>query len=124
MKNTTMISLLVGGIAVAGLTAPSFAAQQEPPAQQEKGGISQPFNGKVEAVDPTANTFTIGGLLFRVITDTKLMKEGKPITLTDIKVGDQVNGTSRKASGSEAEALTVTVNPAGENKEQSQPPKY
>ena len=119
-----MISLLISGIAIAGVGTPSFAAPQDQPAQQEKDAKKQSFKGKVQDVDKEAKTMKVEGMLLRILTDTKLTKEGKPIKLDDINVGDRVIGTSRKTSDSEAEALIVKVNPQGENKEQSEQPKY
>jgi hypothetical protein len=77
---------------------------------QEK---SPAFHGKVETVDTTANTLTVNGKVINITTSTKLSKADKAITLADIKVGDNVHGTTKQTVDGRTEALTVRVGPQG-----------
>ena len=59
---------------------------------------SKRFAGKISAVDSTAKTVTVdnktdGSRTFGVTSDTKIMKDGKPGTLSDGVVGEPVRGT-------------------------------
>jgi hypothetical protein len=50
------------------------------------------FHGKVNAIDLTAKTITVGKTTYQVTSDTKIFKEGKPATLEDGAVGDGARG--------------------------------
>jgi hypothetical protein len=56
------------------------------------------FRGTLAAVDSTAKTITVDnktekGRVFQITSDTKIMKAGKPATLSDAVVGDPVSGS-------------------------------
>jgi len=58
----------------------------------------QRFMGKLSAVDSTAKTITVENKTmpsrtFEITSDTKIMKDGKPATLSDAVVGDPVAGS-------------------------------
>lgn len=62
------------------------------------------FFGKIAAVDSTAKTITVDnksekGRVFQITSDTKIMKDGKPATLGDATVGDDVGGSYSVVDG-------------------------
>lgn len=88
------------------LAGPAAGVQAEKP---EKG--HKTFHGKVEAVDATAKTLTVGGNVLYVSDITKLTKEGKAIKLSDIAVGEEVHGTTHQTLDGKTEAVTVKIGP-------------
>lgn len=78
-------------------------ADSAEPAKPKRDTV--PFRGKVGAVDKVAKTFMIGERTFHLTADSKVMKDGKPATLDDAVVGEEVGGQARK---SEDGKLTVT----------------
>lgn len=50
-----------------------------------------PFRGKLAS--KTDTSITVGSRTFEITAETKLMKDGKPATLADAAVGDQVGGS-------------------------------
>ena len=110
MKRTKVNLVMLGVIAALGMTpmpalaGPATGAQEEKP---EKG--QKPFEGKVEAIDSAAKTFTVAGKLVYTSDTTKFSKDGKAIKLSDIAVGDEVHGTTHQTYDGKTEALTVKV---------------
>jgi hypothetical protein len=76
------------------------------------------FNGKLVEVDTNAMTFTVGTRTFEVTSDTKIVKDGKPATLSDGVVGDMAAGSYKKAAGGGLDALSVRF---GEKKKKEAP---
>jgi hypothetical protein len=110
MKKTKMSLMILGATLALGVAVPTVSAQAEPPCPlQEKPDKDKSFSGKVDAVDTSAKTFTVGGSLIYVSDSTKLTKKGKPIMLSEIMVGDQVHGTTRQTFDGKTEAVSVTV---------------
>ena len=107
MKRTKVGLIVIGAILAIGLATPAVAAPEDGGQPSEKVEKGQPFNGKLEAVDATAKTFTVGTSIIYVTDATKLTKEGKAIKLADLKVGDEVHGTSRVTFDGKTEAITV-----------------
>jgi hypothetical protein len=83
------------------------AAEMPPPDREEKGVKS--FQGRVGAVDASGRILTVEGTRMYVPDSTKLTKKGRPITIYDITVNDQVRGTSRRALDGTFETVTVAV---------------
>jgi len=70
------------------------------------------FFGKLSAVDATAKTITVENKTmakrtFDITSETKIMKEGKPATLSDGVVGEDVGGTF--ATGADGKLTAKTV---------------
>jgi hypothetical protein len=65
------------------------------------------FNGKLASVDTNAMTLTVGTRTFEITSDTKIVKDGKPATLSDGVVGGMAAGSYKKAEGGKLDALTV-----------------
>lgn len=76
---------------------------------EEKAEKGKVFKGKIEAVDAVAKTLTVEGKAILVSDATKLKKEGKAITLAELKVGDQVHGKTRQNSEGKLEAIHIEV---------------
>ena len=101
-------------------STPAMVAAEDMPMQAEskerkekpKNG-SQPFHGKLKAVDATARTITFGETTVQITDDTKLMKNGAPAKLEDGVVGEPVAGTYRKEDG-KAVATMVRFGPKPE----------
>ena len=115
MKITKLSLVMLGTVATLGMITPAFAADDQPPALQEKAA-KQPFRGKVDALDAASSTITVGGKVIYVAADTKITKTGKAITLGDIVVGDDVHGMARQTFDGKTEAVTLNVGPQKEDK--------
>lgn len=115
MKNTKKVLTTFAVAAISALMLPSYAvAVSQPERLEAKDEKGEPFNGKVEAVDPVAKSLTVDRNVILITETSKLTKQGKPITFADIKVGDHVHGKIRKNNEGKSEALNVTV--GGEKK--------
>ena len=73
-------------------------------------------------MDTTGKTLTVGGTVIYVTDTAKLTKHDKTIKFTDIKVGDEVHGTTRLTFDGKTEAITVKMGPKEKDKDQE--PKY
>jgi len=122
MIKTKVNLVILGVIGTLGMTpmlalaGPAAGEQQEKPEKAKKT-----FEGKVEAVDTTAKTLTVGGSLLYISDTTKLTKSDKAIKLGDIAVGEEVHGTTHQTYDGKTEALTVKVGPKA--KEKGEEPK-
>ncbi len=68
-----------------------------------------PLRGKLEAVDNTAKTITIGKTVVNVTSDTKISKNGKPATLSDAAVGDEAAVSYRKDADGKYNAVSIRI---------------
>ncbi len=76
-----------------------------------------PFFGKINEIDQAAKTISIGKTKKKTIhiTDkTKVKKDGKPATLADAKVGDEVGGSYRESADGKLEAGSLRIGPKAE----------
>jgi len=87
-------------------TNASSSASQTMTSKPEKHKVI-PFRGKVTAVDTKAMTLTVGKRTFQVTSDSKIVKDGQPATLSEGVVGDMVRGTYKKADDGKLVALSV-----------------
>lgn len=106
------IALLLAAVVATGSLS-SFAADTttNAPVVKKHAHSLLPFNGKATAVDAGAMTVTVGSLVLNVTSETKIMKDGKPATLADIKAGETIGGSYKK---DEAGKLTAALIRAGE----------
>src|SRR6266550_5510907 len=81
---------------------------------EKKGG--NVFRGKVDAVNKTAKTIKVGERTFQVTSETRIMKAGKPATLDDAVVGDEVGGTYKETDG-KLNAVSLRIGPRPEGGE-------
>ncbi|HEU5070443.1 MAG TPA: DUF5666 domain-containing protein [Verrucomicrobiae bacterium] len=113
MKLNKIAVIALSAVTVGWLYTPAFAAALHSPVPvSEKTAEVKPFRGKVEAVDTTANTLTVGGKAYSISANTKLTKTGKTITLGEIAVGDQVHGLAKLTADGKSAATMVMVVPA------------
>ena len=117
MKKAKVSFVILGVVGALGMTpmavwaGPAAAAQEEKPEKAKKA-----FDGKVEAVDTTQKTMTVGGNVIYISAVTKLTKNDKAITFSDIVVGEEVHGTTHQTYDGKTEALTVKVGPKPKEK--------
>ena len=87
--------------AAPGAPAAPAAAKAEKTADAAAAGKPFPFVGKVTKVDAAAKSFSLNGSkgdrVFVVDDATKITKDGKPATLADVTVGEDVRGSVVKA---------------------------
>ncbi len=115
MKRNITPIVVASLFAVAIITTPALsraadsttnAPEQAAPAKPKKHAIV-PFHGKVAAVDANAMTLTVGKRTFVVTSETKITKDGKPATLADGVVGENVGGAYKKSEDGKLNATTV-----------------
>jgi len=88
--------------------------KKDAPTEGKKGkreGL--PARGKLTAVDKTAKTVKVGERTFHVTAETRIEKTGKPATLDDAVVGENV-GIYYKDEGGKLMALTLRFGPPPE----------
>jgi hypothetical protein len=73
-----------------------------------------PGKGAIEAIDKVAKTIKVGEKTYQITSTTKIMKAGKPATLEDAKVGDEVGLYFKKTDDGKMELLTLRVGPKPE----------
>lgn len=115
--NTTIHKLAAFGLLAAAIAiAPTRAFSEDkntnkPAADTEKSTKPKrdtaPFKGKVASVDKAAMTFMVGERTFQVTSETKITKAGKPATLEDAVVGEEVAGRSKKTADGKLVALSI-----------------
>lgn len=122
-----VMSLLA--VAIAGVPAKALgqekkdqpAAEKKEPVKGEKKKGGTPFRGKLDAVDKTAKTIKVGERVFQVTSDTRIMKAGKPATLDDGVVGEEVGGNYTQADDGKLMARSVRFGPKPEAKAEGAP---
>ncbi len=119
MLGIAVVSLLAATIAVAPTQGFAQEKKQEKPATTEKKDVPKgekkaghiPFHGKLGAVDNNAKTITVGERSFQITSETKLSKGGKPATLDDAAVGEEVSGNYQKSDDGKLSAKSVRFGP-------------
>ncbi len=121
MKKLIAVVLMAAFALFTALNAQAADNDQKAPptekAKGEKGGKSGhvPFHGKVVSVDKAAKTVKVGERTFYVMGTTKVNKTGKPATLDDVTVGEEVRGAYTD-NGGKLELLSLGIGPAPEKK--------
>lgn len=72
-------------------------AAQEGAAKHDKGSRPIPFHGKLAS--KTDASITVGSRTFQVTSETRVVKNGKPATLADGEVGQEVAGSYVEQDG-------------------------
>jgi hypothetical protein len=70
-----------------------------------------PFRGKLKAIDNTAKTISVGNEMIQITSETMITKAGKPATLEDGVVGDDVAGACRKDAEGKVNAVSLRFGP-------------
>lgn len=104
----TILAAMVVGVPVR-VSADDSATNTPPAPAKPKATM---FRGKLAAVDATAKTITVENKTkekrtFGITSDTKIVKDGKPATLSDGVVGEDVSGSS--ATGSDGKPVAKFV---------------
>ena len=91
----------------------SIAADKPVPAEKPAGKAPRPvpFHGKIAAVDMSTKVVTVGERKFHVLPATRMIKAGKPATLADATVGEEVGGAYREAEGGKLELVSLRIGP-------------
>jgi hypothetical protein len=87
------------------------AAETQDSSNGEKKPVAGPFHGKLAAVDQTAKTISVGKRTFQITSETKIKKDGKPATLQDGMVGEEVSGYIKPNDAGKLVATTVNFGP-------------
>jgi hypothetical protein len=110
--NKIQLSFALAGLVAAATPAPVWPQSlHDPDREKIEVDQEQPFYGKVASVDLTQKTLTVEAKLIHITADTRLTKEGEAIKLSDVRVGDEVDGMARLACNGHSEATTVKVIP-------------
>lgn len=121
----------IGKLALAGLLAIAVAGMtftvkaEDKPATEKKETAKRdtvPFHGKVSAVDKSAHTITLGARTFHTTPTTRFTKDGKPATLDDVKVGEEVGGLSKKTDD-KLNLVSLRIGPKPEKSTDGEKPK-
>ncbi len=112
-------SLILLGVAVAAVPASTLGQTQEKPAKPatekkekvEKKPSAGPFHGKLAALDKTAKTITVGKRTFHITSETKINKAGKPATLDEGVVGEEISGYVKPTEDGKLIATKVNFGP-------------
>lgn len=103
-------------VAAALVAAPAIVRAEDNAKKPEAADSSQaakkrvlPFHGKVAAVDSTAMTVTVGHTMVNITSETKISKEGKPATLSDITVGENISGAYQKDDSGKKDATVIHI---------------
>ena len=135
MKRFTKIGL---GLVVAGIcfgvstvraaeTKTKESQTSDAKAGEKSGAMNVraiPFQGSVVSVDPAAKTFTLNGKekerIFKVVEQTEILVDNKPVHFNAITVGAEVRGNAlRREDFWEAKKVSVgpkSATPASETK--------
>ena len=91
-------------------------ADKKEAGKEEKKASGHPFHGKLAAVDTVAKTITVGKSTYLITSETKIKKSGKPATLEDGVVGEEVSGYAKPDEQGKKAATTVNFGPKSEGK--------
>ena len=70
-----------------------------------------PFRGKIASVDKQAKTVKVGERTFQITAESKIAKAGKPATLDDVTVGEDVGGAYREGADKKLNVVSLRVGP-------------
>ena len=109
-----IITILVAAFA-ATAALPVMAADEKPAEKNAAPAVrAVPFRGKIAAVDKSAKTIKVGDRTFHVTSDTRIIKAGKPSTLDEVKVDEEVGGAYREGEDKKMNLVTLRVGPRPE----------
>ncbi len=119
MKTILIVSLALSLLFGATANIRAADAPQKAPAAAEKAKKVKyrPFRGTIKSIETQAKTITLEGAKaqqFQIISETKLNKDGKPITFDQLAKGDRLGGRAREAANGKWDAVTINVRTAAE----------
>lgn len=109
-----IILILTVAVLAATSTLPLIAADPKPADKKEAPAKEAapralPFRGKIAAVDKQAKTIKVGERTFQVTADTKINKAGKPATLDDATVDEEVGGSYREGTDKKLNLVSLRI---------------
>ncbi len=124
MKNQIAKLTWMGLVAATLAFTPCYSHAQEDtnaaaqPTAPKKHKSTQ-FHGKVSAVDPSAQTFTVGTMTITATPTTKITisATGEPGTFTNITMGEFVSGAYKKTADGTLNASTIHIGKKAPKKE-------
>jgi len=102
-----LLSPILAAVLAATLALPAFAADDK----KEAPARAIPFRGKIAAVDKQAKTIKVGERTFHITAESKIAKAGKPATLDDATVGEEVGGAYREGADKKLNVVSLRVGP-------------
>ena len=114
------VSLL--SAAIVGLPLQAIGQTTNKPAGAKKSAQTQtdstakkksghPFHGKLAAIDQTTKSIKLGESIYLITSQTKITKAGKPATLDDGVVGEEVAGYAKPTDDGKMAASSVRFGP-------------
>lgn len=94
---------------VATTILPVSAQDAKPADKKDAPARAIPFRGKIGAVDKQAKTVKVGERTFQITADTRIMKAGKPATLEDATVGEEVGGAYREGADKKLNVVSLRI---------------
>lgn len=110
MKKQIAKITLFGLVAAALVAVPAASRAEDStnaPAAAPANKHGTPFHGKVTDVDTNAMTLTVKSLTINITSETKITKDNKPATLSDIAVGDTVRGAYKTDDAGKLNATVI-----------------
>lgn len=112
IAKVTAVSLLATAMIVLPVVARAQNANADASAPTETTPKAKkhhliPFRGKLVAVDVEAKTLKVGKRTFQITSETKILKDGEPATLTDGVIGERVRGAYMKTDDDKLEVVTL-----------------
>ena len=109
-----LILILTVATLAATCTLPLVAADNKPAEKKEVpakevGARSLPYSGKIITVDKATKTIKVRERTFHVTSDTKINKAGKPATLDDATVGEEVGISYREDADKKLNLVSLRI---------------
>jgi len=111
---------MLGLLAAAMAALPTQVLAQSTNTPPPKPMRHPPVHGKLAAVDLTAKTLKVADTTYEVTSTTRIMKDGKPATLEDGVVGENVSIVWAEKDG-QKEARSVYFGTRPERKKHAPP---
>jgi hypothetical protein len=109
------IPILLVALSVAPLTQ-CFAADKDSASEKAAAPRAIPFRGKIASVDAQAKTLKVGERTFQLNADTKIVKAGKPASLAEATVGEDVGGSYREGADKKLNVVSLRIGAKPEDK--------
>ena len=103
-----LLTIIIAAIALATIN-PLLAAEAKPGDKKEATTRALPFRGKIAAVDKQAMTIKVGERTFQIIPDTRIVKAGKPATLAEANIGEDVGGSFREGADKKLNLVSLRI---------------
>jgi len=120
LLNVVLFSLITTAITLSPTSSSAQATNKAPVEKKStpstKKGAPHPFHGTLNAVDKTAKTITVGKQTFQITSETKITKNGKPATLDEGVVGEEIGGYVKPTDDSKLTASSVRFGPKTDSK--------